>query len=173
MTTGLTILFTGNGKGKTTAALGQALRAAGHGKKIAIIQFIKEKTDTGEALALKALGNTIELHVTGSGFSWAQRDQNAFKEVALAGWRFAQEKIASNDYDLVILDELTYLIHFELLPEAAVLTAIAAKPPRLHLIITGRYATPGLVAAADLVTEMREIKHPYHGGVTAQAGIEF
>lgn len=173
MTTGLTILFTGNGKGKTTAALGQALRAAGHGKKIAIIQFIKEKTDTGEALALAGLNNLIELHVTGSGFSWAQRDQNAFKEVALAGWRLAQEKIASNQYDLIILDELTYLIHFELLPESEVLAAIAAKPPHLHLLITGRHATPGLIAAADLVTEMREIKHPHQSGITAQAGIEF
>lgn len=173
MTTGLTIIFTGNGKGKTTAALGQALRAAGHGKKIAIIQFIKERTDTGEALALAALGDRIELHVTGSGFSWAQRDQTAFKEVAQAGWRLAQEKIASGNYDLIVLDELTYLIHFELVPEAEVLAAIAAKPPRLHLIITGRHAGPGLIAAADLVTEMREIKHPYQRGITAQAGIEF
>lgn len=173
MTTGLTIVFTGNGKGKTTAALGLALRAAGHGKKTAIIQFVKERTDTGEALALAAFGDRIELHVTGSGFSWAQRDQAAFQRVAQAGWQLAQEKIASNAYDLVVLDELTYLIHFELVPEAAVLAAIAAKPPHLHLVITGRHAGPGLIAAADLVTEMREIKHPYQRGVTAQPGIEF
>lgn len=172
MTTGLTILFTGNGKGKTTAAFGQALRAAGHGKKIAIIQFIKERTDTGEAKALAALGG-IELHVTGSGFSWAQRDQAAFKEVAAAGWRLAQEKIASQAYDLIVLDELTYLIHFELVPETEVLATLAAKPAHLHLVITGRHATPGLIAAADLVTEMREIKHPHQRGITAQPGIEF
>jgi cob(I)alamin adenosyltransferase len=173
MTTGLTILFTGNGKGKTTAAFGQALRAAGHHKKIAIIQFIKERTDTGEALAIAALGDRIELHVTGSGFSWAQRDQTAFQQVAQAGWRLAQEKIASNAYDLIILDELTYLIHFELVPEAEVLATLAAKPAGLHLIITGRHAGPGLIAAADLVTEMREVKHPHQRGITAQAGIEF
>lgn len=173
MTTGLTIIFTGNGKGKTTAALGLALRAAGHGKKIAFIQFIKDRTDTGEALALKALGGQVELHVTGSGFSWAQRDEAAFRQVAQAGWQLAQEKIASNAYDLVILDELTYLIHFELVSEAEVLAAVAAKPPHLHLVITGRHAGPGLIAAADLVTEMREVKHPYRNGITAQAGIEF
>ena len=173
MSTGLTIVFTGNGKGKTTAALGLALRAAGHGKKVAIIQFIKERTDTGEALALATLGDRIELHVTGSGFSWAQRDHDAFKEVAQEGWRLAQAKIASRAYDLIILDELTYLVHFGLVPEAEVLAAIAAKPPYLHLVITGRHAGPGLIAAADLVTEMQEIKHPYQRGITAQPGIEF
>ncbi|MEW6595366.1 MAG: cob(I)yrinic acid a,c-diamide adenosyltransferase [Thermodesulfobacteriota bacterium] len=173
MTTGLTILFTGNGKGKTTAALGLALRAAGHGKKIAIIQFIKERTDTGEAKALAALGDCIELHVTGSGFSWAQRDEAAFRQVAQAGWRLAREKIASRAYDLIILDELTYLIHFGLVAEEAVLAAIAGKPAPLHLVITGRQASPGLIGAADLVTEMREIKHPFRRGIAAQAGIEF
>lgn len=173
MSTGLTIIYTGNGKGKTTAALGLALRAAGHGKKVAIIQFIKERTDTGEALALAALRDRIELHVTGSGFSWAQRDHTAFKQVAQEGWRLAQAKISSQAYDLVILDEFTYLIHFGLVPEAEVLAAIAAKPPHLHLVITGRHAGPGLIAAAELVTEMREIKHPYRRGITAQPGIEF
>ena len=173
MAKGLTMVFTGNGKGKTTAALGQAVRAAGHGKKIAIIQFIKDCNDTGEAKALAAFGDRIELHVTGSGFSWKQRDMEAFRQVALAGWQLACEKMTSRLFDLVILDELTYLIHFELLPEAEVIAAIAAKPPELHLIITGRHASPVLIAAADLVTEMREIKHPYHQGITAQQGIEF
>lgn len=173
MTTGLTIVFTGNGKGKSTAAFGQALRAAGHGKKVAIIQFVKGRDDTGEAKALANLADRIELFVTGSGFSWAQRDQAAFQAAARAGWQLAREKIASRAYDLIVLDELTYLIHFGLVPESEVLAVLAAKPADLHLVVTGRHASQALIAAADLVTEMREIKHPYHQGITAQKAIEF
>lgn len=173
MQKGLLIVFTGDGKGKTTAAFGQALRAAGHGKKVAIIQFIKERVDTGEARALVALADRIELHVTGSGFSWQQREMDAFKQMARKGWQLAKEKIASRAYDMIILDELTYLMHFALIPEEEVLETVANRPEPLHLIITGRHAGPGLLALADLVTEMREVKHPYHQGITAQKGIEF
>ena len=169
---GLTIIYTGNGKGKTCAAFGQALRAAGNGFKIAIIQFIKEKK-SGEAKALETFGEQIELAVVGSGFSWAQKDMQEFKDTALAGWKLARDTIMSGRFDMVILDELTYLIHFEIIRESEVVEMLIKKPQTLHVVITGRNAGEALVAKADLVTEMREIKHPYRTGIKAQKGIEF
>lgn len=168
---GLTLLYTGNGKGKTTASLGQVLRAVGHGFKVCVIQFIKGRWPTGEAKACEALGN-VEFHIMGSGFTWREDPQET-KRMAEAGWVLAAEKILGGEYDLVVLDELTYLISYGLVDEARILEVIRKRPVKVHLVITGRAASPGLVAAADLVTEMREIKHPYATGVKAQIGIEF
>ena len=170
---GLLLVYTGNGKGKTTAALGQALRAAGHGLKVCIIQFIKGRDDTGEGRALARLGDIIELHTTGSGFTWAAKDPEEPKKAAIAGWTLAREKIMSNRYDMVILDEFTYPLNFDYLNEPKVLAALKERPQGLHLLITGRDASEQLLAAADLVTEMREIKHPFQQGVKARRGIEF
>jgi len=172
-TQGLVIINTGHGKGKTTAALGQALRAAGQGLKVCIIQFIKGQGKTGEALALaSAFPGQVELHRVGTGFTW-QQDKDTVKEAALAGWNLAREKISSDAYDLIVLDELTYLIGFGILAEAEALALFSARPKRLHLVITGRDASQGLIEYADLVTEMRAIKHPFQKGVKAQKGIEF
>ncbi|OGR05994.1 MAG: cob(I)yrinic acid a,c-diamide adenosyltransferase [Deltaproteobacteria bacterium RIFOXYD12_FULL_53_23] len=172
-TQGLIIVNTGHGKGKTTAAFGQALRAAGQGLKVCIIQFIKGQTKSGEALALTtAFPDQVELHLTGTGFTW-QQEREIVKAAALSGWRLAREKILSDAYDLIILDELTYLISLGLIPEEEIIALFRQRPPRLHLVITGRDASQGLIACADLVTEMRSLKHPYQQGVKARRGIEF
>jgi len=172
-TQGLIIINTGHGKGKTTAALGQAVRAAGQGLKVCIIQFIKGQGKTGEALAFaSAFPGQIELHLTGTGFTW-QQDKETVKNAALAGWNLAKEKITSDAYDLVVLDELTYLIGLGILAEGEVISLLRSRPQRLHLVITGRDASQGLIEYADMVTEMRAIKHPFEKGIKAQRGIEF
>lgn len=172
-TKGLTILNTGNGKGKTTAALGMLMRAHGHGQRICVIQFIKRATDyLGEVKTAKQLG--IEWHATGIGFRRVGPDSQRDKEASQAGWALSQEKIASDAYDMIVLDEFTYPLHFGWLDTEAVINWIAEhKPPRLHLVITGRYAPPALIEFADLVTEMSEVKHPYQQGISGQPGVEF
>lgn len=167
---GLAILYTGKGKGKTTAALGQVLRAAGHGFSICVIQFIKGKK-TGESEACSSL-STVEFHVMGSGFTWSQSPEET-RRAAESGWSLAEEKVSAGQYDLVVLDEVTYLIEHQLVEESRILKLIQGRPSHVHMVMTGRSASQGLIDAADLVTEMREIKHPYASGVKAQQGIEF
>ncbi len=171
--TGLTIVNTGEGKGKTTAALGVVLRAWGRGYKICVIQFIKAKTGQwGEIKAAKKLG--IEWYTTGDGFTWLSKDMDETTARALHGWEIAQGKIASGEYDLIVLDEFTYPMHYGWLKTIEVIDWLHAnKPKGLHLIVTGRYAPPELIEFADLVTEMTPIKHPYEKGIKAQPGIEF
>ncbi len=168
---GLTILYTGHGKGKTTAALGQVLRAVGHGFSVCVVQFIKGRWPTGEAKACASLAG-VEFHVTGSGFTWKQSPE-ASRRAAEEGWAMAEGKIMSGAFDLVVLDELTYVINYGLVEEGRILEVIRRRPPRVHLVVTGRDASPALVREAELVTEMREVKHPYAEGVKAQPGIEF
>jgi cob(I)alamin adenosyltransferase len=169
---GLLIVYTGNGKGKTTAALGLALRASGQGLKVCIIQFIKGSWRTGESLALPRLAEQIEIHTRGTGFTWTS-DPEEVARAAGEAWQLAEEKVLSGRYDLIILDELTYLLSYHLLAEQELLSLIARRPPGLHLVITGRNAGAALLAAADLVTEMREIKHPFQNGSPARRGIDF
>jgi len=172
-TQGLVIINTGHGKGKTTAAFGQALRAAGQGLKVCIIQFIKGQGKTGEALAIAAaFPGQVELHRAGTGFTW-QQERETVKAAALEGWRLAGEKILSDAFDLIVLDELTYLIGFGLVSEEEVLALLRKRPKRLHVVITGRDASQGLIEYADLVTEMRAVKHPFQKGIKARKGIEF
>jgi cob(I)alamin adenosyltransferase len=170
---GLVLLHTGNGKGKSTAAFGQALRAAGHGLQVCIVQFIKGQSQTGEAKAFQSLADNVEFHVKGSGFTWQQKDKEEVTRVARQAFDFAREKIMSGRYDMVVLDELTYLVTYGMVDEAEVLDMIRHRPAGLHLVITGRDASEKLVDAADLVSEVRMIKHPYAAGVKAQKGIEF
>jgi len=170
---GIIIVNTGNGKGKTTAAFGQALRAAGQGLRVCIIQFIKGKWPTGEAKSLTKFENQIELHTTGTGFTWEAETKEKVILAAQSGWKLASDKINSDCYDLVVLDELTYLVNYGFIDEKTVLDVISNRPPRLHLVVTGRDASPGLLAAADIVTEMREIKHHFGTGNRALKGIEF
>jgi cob(I)alamin adenosyltransferase len=170
---GLTLVFTGHGKGKTTAALGMLFRAWGHGLRACVIQFIKsEKGRWGETRAAEKLG--IEWHTLGEGFTWRAQDMTAAIEKAHAGWALTQEKIASGNYDLIILDEFTYLMKFGWLDATAVVAWLREhKPDALHLVITGRDAAPELLEYADLVTEMVKVKHPFDAGVRAQRGVEF
>lgn len=172
-TRGLILLYTGDGKGKTSAAFGQALRAAGHGMAVCIIQFIKKNTGTGEVKAMEALAGRVEVHTIGSGFTWEAAEPDEPKNAALAGWALAMDKIASRRYAMIVLDEFTYPLLYGYLDEAAVFDVLRARPPEQHLVITGRAASQELIGLADLVTELREIKHPYQTGSSAVRGIEF
>lgn len=167
-------MYTGNGKGKTTAALGLLLRAWGRGWRICVIQFIKRESGRwGEVRAAGRLDGVTWIK-TGDGFTRDSADIEETIARARHGWALAQEAIATGEYDLVILDEFTYPLAYGWLDSGAVVAWLAAhKPAGLHLVITGRKAPPALIAGADLVTEMVKVKHPYDAGVRAQAGIEF
>ncbi len=170
MRRGLIIMHTGDGKGKTTAALGLAIRAWGAGLKVLILQFIKGGRRSGELAALDALG--IEVRQMGRGFT-NTGDLNAHKAAAKAAFESARKEILSGAWDLIILDEINCAAKIGLLSAAEVLELITIRPPQMHLVFTGRDALPELIDAADLVTEMKLIKHPFQSGVAAQAGIEF
>ena len=167
------IVNTGKGKGKTTAALGMLLRAWGRDMKIGVVQFIKhEKARFGEIKAAERMN--IDWISTGDGFTWTSNDLDETEARAIHGWEIAKECIAGGEYDLLILDEFTYTMHFEWLDTNEVINWLKLnKPPMLHLVITGRYAPDALIEYADLVTEMTLIKHPYENGIKAQPGVEF
>jgi cob(I)alamin adenosyltransferase len=169
---GLFIIFTGNGKGKTTAAIGQALRAAGQGLRVCIVQFIKSRKDTGEARALASFADHIEMHTIGSGFTWESKADEV-RTAAEAGWKLVREKMENGRYAMLVLDEITYLLNDGFLDEKEVLTVLRARPSGMHVIITGRQASRALIDAADLVTEMKEVKHPFVSGAKALKGIEY
>jgi cob(I)alamin adenosyltransferase len=168
----LVLLYTGNGKGKTSSALGVTMRAWGRGWKICWLQFIKSKTSHyGETRAAEAMG--IEMVPLGDGFTWLSKDIEKDKALARECWALAREKIYSSNYDIVVLDEITYPITYGWLPVDEVIATLRDRPANIHLIMTGRNADPALVEFADLVTEMTEIKHPYQSGIKAQPGIDF
>jgi cob(I)alamin adenosyltransferase len=168
----LVIVNTGNGKGKTTAALGLLLRAWGQNLRVVMLQFLKAQTGNwGEMKAARKLG--VEIIALGDGFTWMSKDIELDRALAQQCWRRCRELIESGAYDIVIMDEMTYCFKFGWLNLAEVLEVLASRPPHLHIVITGRDAPEELVQFADLVTEMREIKHPYKSGVKAQKGIEF
>jgi cob(I)alamin adenosyltransferase len=172
MRQGLVLVNTGDGKGKTTAMLGTLLRAWGRDMRICVVQFIKAETGNwGEIRAAKKLG--IEWHALGDGFTWTSKDLEESGNKARKAWALAQEKISSGSYDIIGLDEITYAFQGWIDIHEVIAWLRANKPPELHLIFTGRDAPPELIEYADLVTEMREIKHPYARGILAQAGLEF
>jgi cob(I)alamin adenosyltransferase len=170
---GLVIVNTGNGKGKTTAALGVLLRATGQNMRVVMLQFLKSKTGNwGEMRAAQRLG--VEIVALGDGFTWLSKDLDKDRALAQACWQLCREKIESNQYDVVIMDEMTYALNYGWLPLEEVLATLRKRNPLLHIIITGRDAPEGLIEFADMVTEMREVKHPYKAqGIMAQKGIEF
>ena len=174
-TRGLLIVHTGNGKGKTTCALGLMMRAAGRGLKCCMIQFMKSRNDRyGEHIAAEQLG--IEVHTMGDGFTWDTKNPEQDIETSRKTWNMCLEKMKSGDYDLLVFDELVYVLSYKMLPVTEILEeirAIRAAQPALHIVVTGRDAPAELIEAADLVTEMREIKHPFTAGIRAQQGIEF
>jgi cob(I)alamin adenosyltransferase len=171
---GLNIVFTGNGKGKTTAAMGTLLRAYGQGLSVGVIQFIKSPNRTyGEAST--ALQLDITFHSLGDGFVRKQSVQEESRVAAINAWKEAQRMISSQDYDLLVLDEITYLFQFKWLDIHEFITWIRQnKPSSMHLVMTGRYAPSELIEYADLVTEMQEIKHPFRDqGLQAQVGVDY
>ena len=174
---GLIIVHTGNGKGKTTAALGLAVRAWGDGLRVLILQFIKGSWKYGELEALRILGETngrLEVRRGGRGFSQRDTEDKAeHRKAAQEAWREALEEITASRWDLIVLDEINYAIKFGLVEIEQVMDLLDKKPPELHMVLTGRDARPELIERADLVTEMKLIKHPYQKGIKAQKGIEF
>jgi cob(I)alamin adenosyltransferase len=169
---GLIIVNTGNGKGKTTAALGVAMRACGYGMKVCMLQFFKGKWKYGELRSAPKLG-TFEIRPMGHGFTWESKDIEIDKRMVREAWSAASAEILSGKYDLVILDEINYALSYGFLPVQDVVDFLKKKPPMLHVILTGRDAKPEVIDIADMVTEMREIKHPFGEGIVAQKGIEF
>jgi len=173
---GLIIVYTGNGKGKTTAALGLALRAVGYNHKICMIQFIKGSWHYGELDSAKRLEPEFDLIPSGKGFVGIIDDVSPLdehKKIAKKALENSKEKIQSGKYDIVILDEINYAINLGLLELVEVLDLIKNKPTKMSLVLTGNYAKPEIIKFADLVTEMKEIKHPFQSGIKAKKGIDF
>ncbi|MEX0407939.1 cob(I)yrinic acid a,c-diamide adenosyltransferase [Aquibium sp. LZ166] len=170
---GLLIVNTGPGKGKSTAAFGLALRMLGHGRRVGVVQFIKGAWHTGEKDALARFGDMVAWHAMGEGFTWETQDKARDIAAAERAWQRARELMADPSFGLVILDELNIALRYEYLDLASVVAALSNRRPDLHVVVTGRNAKPELIEAADLVTEMGQVKHHFAAGVKAQQGIEF
>ncbi|HWU79460.1 MAG TPA: cob(I)yrinic acid a,c-diamide adenosyltransferase [Caulobacter sp.] len=170
---GLLIVHTGAGKGKTTAALGMVCRAIGHGQRVSVVQFIKGAMQTGEKLVFDAFPDHVEFRPMGEGFTWDTQDRARDIAVAREAWEVIKARIADPDWDMVVADELNIILRYDYLPLAEVLEVLVNRPEGKHVVVTGRNAPDALIEAADLVTEMAQVKHPFRSGVKAQAGIEF
>jgi cob(I)alamin adenosyltransferase len=170
---GLLIVHTGKGKGKSTAAFGLVLRCLGHGMRVGIVQFVKGVWTSGERLALERFGDLVTCRAMGEGFTWDTQDRARDIAAARRAWAAARAMMADPAYRLVLLDELNIVLRYDYLPLDEVVAALKAKPRGLHVVVTGRNAKPELIDAADLVTEMTLVKHPFRAGVKAQPGIEF
>jgi cob(I)alamin adenosyltransferase len=169
---GRIIINTGDGKGKTTAALGTAFRALGHGQKVCVIQFIKGQGKYGERMLAEQLEN-LDWHICGKGFVFNKERLEEDRKIAEQGFALAEKVIAEDAYDLLILDELTYLPQLDFLPVARIVAALKSKPQRLSIIITGRNAAPELIETADTVSDIQVVKHAFSTGIKAQKGVEF
>ncbi|MBG3013631.1 cob(I)yrinic acid a,c-diamide adenosyltransferase [Proteus faecis] len=168
---GIVIIFTGNGKGKTTAAMGTATRAVGHQKKVGVVQFIKGTWENGERNLLEQFG--VPFYVMETGFTWETQDKSTDTVACLNTWQYALKLLNDPEYDLVILDEITYMITFNYLPLDEVISALSSRPAHQNVIITGRGCHRKLIELADTVTEMRPIKHAFDSGIKAQKGIDW
>jgi len=169
---GVFLLYTGNGKGKSTAAFGQLSRALGHGLQAVVVQFVKSRVDTGEEAFFRNQPG-VRWHVMGAGFTWETQDAERDRCAALAAWDIAQQALADPRVDLVILNEFTYALKYRWLAVEKALAVFRARPPRQHVVVTGRAAPQALIDAADTVTEMRCVKHAFEAGVMAMAGVEW
>ena len=171
---GLVIVYTGEGKGKTTAALGLALRAVGCKKKAFMVQFMKGTWKYGELEAAQRLKPYFEMKALGTGFTWDTQNRAQDIESCRKTWEFAKQAIQSNQYDIVILDEINYVLDYKFLSAKDVVSFLKKKPAKLHVVLTGRNAPKSLIQIADLVTEMKEVKHPFKDQhILAQRGIDF
>ncbi|MBW1212465.1 cob(I)yrinic acid a,c-diamide adenosyltransferase [Pantoea allii] len=168
---GILMVFTGNGKGKTTAAFGTALRACGHGKRTAAIQFIKGEWPNGERNMLEQHG--VEFQVMATGFTWETQNRQTDTDACLAVWQHAKRMLCDSSLDLVILDEITYMVSMDYLPLDELVTALKQRPAQQSVIITGRGCHRTLLDMADTVTEMRPVKHAFDAGIQAQQGIDW
>jgi cob(I)alamin adenosyltransferase len=170
---GLLIVHTGLGKGKSTAALGLAMRSIGHGLQVGIVQFVKGVWTSGERVVLERFPDQVTIKVLGEGFTWDTQDRQRDIRAARQAWESSKAMLADPRYHLVILDELNIVLRYDYLPLDEVLDVLRAKRRDLHVVVTGRNAKPGLIELADLVTDMSLVKHPFRAGVKAQKGIEF
>jgi cob(I)alamin adenosyltransferase len=170
---GLLIVHSGKGKGKSTAAFGLVMRALGHGFRIGIIQFVKGAWETGERKVLERFQDLVTIKAMGEGFTWETQDRERDIAAARAAWEKAKEMLADPGYKMVLLDELNIVLRYGYLPLDDVVEALKKRPEGMHVIVTGRNAKDELIEAADLVTDMTMVKHPFRSGVKAQAGIEF
>ncbi len=168
---GLLLVLTGNGKGKSSSAFGMVARALGHGMQVGVCQFIKGRTDTGEERFFSRQPGCV-WHVLGEGFTWDTQDYRRDVATAERGWEVARGMLADPAFQLVVLDELTYLLNYGYLDAAGVLETLARRPPMQHVIVTGRAASAALIEMADTVTEMRDIKHAFRAGIRAMPGID-
>ena len=170
---GLLIVHTGKGKGKSTAAFGLVFRALGNGMKVGIVQFVKGRWQTGERAALEKFGDQVTINTMGEGFTWETQDRARDIAAARAAWEKAKTLVMDDEHRLVVLDELNIVLRYDYLDLAEVLEVLQDRPALKHVVVTGRNARDELIEAADLVTEMEQIKHPFRSGVKAQLGIEF
>ncbi len=170
---GLLIVHTGKGKGKTSAALGMVTRAIGHGMKVGVVQFVKGAWESGEKAVFERFPDLVEFKPMGEGFTWDTQDRARDVETAREAWAEVKRMIADPAYRMVLADELNIVLRYDYLPVEEVLEAVAARDPMKHVIVTGRNAPQALIDAADLVTEMEAVKHPFRSGVKAQPGIEY
>ena len=168
---GIVMVFTGNGKGKTTAAFGTATRAVGHGKKVGVIQFIKGTWPNGERNLLEPHG--VEFQVMATGFTWNTQDRDSDTAACLAVWEHARRMLADDQLDLVLLDELTYMVAYDYLPLESVLSALRERPAHQSVIITGRGCHRDIIELAETVSELRPVKHAFDAGIKAQMGIDY
>lgn len=169
---GTFVLLTGNGKGKSSSALGMVARALGHGMKVGVVQFLKGEWNTGEIDFFK-LQDNVQWEIMPSGFTWETQNREADIASSEEAWAKAQTMLADATFDLVVLDELTYLLHYEYLDEDSVVSALINRPDSQHLVVTGRGATEALIELADTVSEIKEVKHAFKRGIKAQKGLEF
>jgi cob(I)alamin adenosyltransferase len=170
---GLLLVHTGKGKGKSSAAWGMVMRCLGHGMRVGIVQFIKGAWSTGEAVFLQRFPELVTIRTMGEGFTWETQDRARDIAAAERAWAEARKMLSDPSLRLIVLDELNVVLRYEYLPVDAVIEAVAARPPEQHVVITGRNAPQALIDAADLVTEMTLVKHPFRAGIKAQPGIEF
>ena len=170
---GLLIVHTGKGKGKSTAAMGLALRSMGHGMRVGIVQFVKGVWETGERDLLAMFPDLVTIRAMGEGFTWETQDRQRDIAAACQAWETAKQMIADESYKMVILDELNIVLRYGNLDLTEVVEILTCRPKDLHVVVTGRNAKDELIEAADLVTEMTQVKHPFRSGVKAQVGVEF
>ena len=168
---GIVVLLTGNGKGKSTSAMGMICRALGYDMQVALVRFLKGEQQTGEDLFLDSNPNVVSAHME-SGFTWNTQDQELDKKLANETWLEAEKFLANPDIGLVVLDEITYMVNYKYLDEKAIIEALANRPKNQHVVITGRAASEGIIGASDTVSEVKDIKHAFRANIRAQKGID-
>ena len=170
---GVALLITGNGKGKTSSAFGMVMRALGYGMKVGVVKFIKGQQLSGEEIYLRDYCPQVEFHQMGTGFTWDTQDRSADIEAAQRTWALARPMLEDASFDLVVLDELTYMIAYDYLPEAEIIEALRARPREQSVVVTGRGGGRALQDVMDTVSEVKEIKHAFRAGIKARKGVDY